>query len=701
MSAQKRKSVLLVSMLASSLLLADEATRLENISVSANKMEQNLQEIPQSISIIDEDEIQEKGIKTVTDVIKEIPNMSNQSTIGSNTSFRGLNTSLFTHSNPVVIYVDGVAYYDRFDYNPSLADVEQVEVLRGPQGTLYGKDAIGAVINIVTKNPKNRWSGSVQTEYGDDNTLDTRVNTSGAVLKDRLYAGVNGSFYHTDGWITNNHPQMDSNANKQNDRKTSAFLLWKPTDRFMAKLTVSNNHEKKYGLEGMVIDDPQRSLNSLRRKDAKSVSFEMPTHEATTLNSQALLLTYEMPSVKFESITTHKKVKVDGDYDVDNMSANSFDGLRQWNVTDFETTTQEFKLSSRDQDIRWVAGLYLDREDRDQDPYGYESDYYGAVYQANYASSATSKTQAVFAQAMIPFLEDFELTLGARYQRIKKEVDADVKRLWQGATIGEFSYKDSSSQHALLPKVALSYKMDRDLMFYASISKGYLPGGLNYTPSNATTNLSKENTFDAQKSLNYEIGSKYIGENFTLNVAIFRMDIEDIHVYYVDNIGNFFVDNAKKAHSQGVELDGVYFLTDSFSIGGSLGLIEAKYDDFNNGQRGFDGERIQETPRYSAKLDLSYADSSGLYARVDLHAQGSSTFFNSSYNGGEGKILKADGGISTDAKIGYRFKEWDLYAFVKNITDEDYVTSFMQRDGNAWIGFNEQRRFGIGAIYRF
>ncbi|MFV7790479.1 TonB-dependent receptor [Aliarcobacter lanthieri] len=696
------KKLILASLFVSSLLLSNEiqTTKLDEIKVSANKIEENIQDVPQSITVITEEAIEQKGIKTIQDVIKEIPNMYNQNTIGSNTSFRGLNTSQFTHSNPVVIYVDGVPYYDKFDYNPSLADVEQIEVLRGPQGTLYGKDAIGAVINIVTKTPENKWRGTIGTEYGNDNTFDTKVNASGAIIDNKLFAGINNTYYHTDGWIENHYPGMDKHANKENDRKTSGFLLYKPTDNLSAKLTITNNYENKYGING-IVKNASTPINDFKRKDAKNVSFEMPTWEKTKLNSQALNVSYETQKIKFDSTTTHKKVKVNGDYDVDNMSGNSFDGLRQWNVTDFETTTQEFKLSSKNQDIKWVTGLYLDKEDRDQGPYGYESDYYGQVYQANYKSSASSKTQAIFGQVIIPIIDKVDLTLGGRYQRIKKEVDANVKRFWGNIAYPEYDYKDEKTWNSFLPKIALSYKVNDNLTTYVSVSKGYLPGGLNYTPSNATVNLSQENTFEPQKSLNYEIGAKYIGDNFALNTAIFRMDIKDVHVYYVDNIGNFFVDNAKKGHSQGIEIDGTYFLTDNWSISGALGLIQAKYDDFNNGKRSFDGERIQETPRYTANLGVSYLADSGIYGRVDLYAQGSNNFFNSSYNGGEGKILKTDGGITANAKIGYKINTWDIYAYIKNITNEDYLTSYMERDGNAWVGFNEPRKFGIGAIYKF
>ncbi|WP_418187114.1 TonB-dependent receptor [Aliarcobacter lanthieri] len=693
----ENKKVLVLLLITSSILFSHETTKLDEITVSANKMEENIKDVSQSISVITEEDIEQKGIKTIQDVIKEIPNMSGQRDLnGGMSSFRGLNASMFTNNNPVVIYVDGVPYYDRYDYDPSLANVEQIEVLRGPQGTLYGKDAIGAVINIVTKTPENKWRGTIGTEYGNDNTFDTKVNASGAIIDNKLFAGINNTYYHTDGWIENHYPAMDKHANKENNRKTSGFLLWKPTDNLSTKLTISNNYDKKYFFDGMATDGTI-AINDLSRYKGENVSFDVPTYESTKINSQVLNLSYELDKVKFESTTTHKKTNFNGEYDADYTSGNLGDGLSQWNYTDINNWTQEFKLSSKNQDIKWVTGLYFDKEDREQSPYGMKQLYYGGVYYANADSRTDSKTYAIFGQTMIPLGESFELTLGGRYQKIKKDMNADVENTLTGTGSNDFStifkYNDEKTWNTFLPKIALSYKINDNLTTYVSISKGYMPGGFNYFPSN---NLSKDNTFKAQKSTNYEVGSKYIGETFALNASIFRMDIKDIHIY--KTIGaNYITDNADKAHTQGIELDGTYFLTDNLSFSGSIGLIQAKYDDYDNGTRKYDGEKIENTPRYTASLGISYLSDSGIYGRVDFNARGKTNYF----DGANERMVIADGAIISNAKIGYKLKDWDIYSYINNITDEDYVTFYQSNQVLAMAGFNEPRKFGIGAIYKF
>ncbi|MCD4758383.1 MAG: TonB-dependent receptor [Arcobacteraceae bacterium] len=686
-----------LSVVCANFLFANDTVKLDDVSVSANKIEENIKDVPQSITVIDEEILAEKGIKTINDVVKEVPNMiTSGSNNGVQTSFRGLNLSMFTNSNPVVIYVDGVPYYDRYDFDPSLANVEQVEILRGPQGTLYGKDAIGAVINIITKNPTNEWSGSIGAEYGSNNYMQSSFNTSGALIENKLYAGINGSFMSDDGWITNNYSGMDNDADKDKERKTSAFLLFQPTDKFSTKLIVTDNYSKTNWMDGLNTADITTPINSIKRKDVKNASFDVPTYEESRVKSQSLNLSYDFDDMKLESTTTHKKFDIDGDYDGDYVSGNLNDGLRMFNYTDMETYTQELKLSGKNQNIKWVAGLYVDDEERDIGPYGMETMSMGAVYVSDVYADANSKTQAIFGQTMIPLADKFELTLGGRYQKIKKDVDLTMYQTFGGVALPDFVYKDEKSWNTFLPKVALAYQNSDSLTTFASVSKGYMPGGFNYFASSGGTT---ENSFDPQKSTNYEVGMKYTGEDYLINASMFRMDIEDIHIYRVAGGGTIWLtDNAKKAHTQGIEIDGKYFLTDNIELSGAIGFIDAKYDDYDTGTTKYDGERIENTPKYTANIGIAYVADSGIYGRLDAFARGKTNYF----DGANNTMVSADGAIISNLKIGYKVNTWDIYGYIKNITDEEYIDSFRSSSsGMQIVGFNEPRTFGIGARYKF
>ena len=677
-------------------LLAQDTYKLESVSVSANKIDEKIEDVPQSITVIDEEILQEKGIKTLNDVTKEVPNMiTSGSNNGVAVSFRGLNTSMFTGSNPVVIYVDGVPYYDRYDFDPSLADVAQVEVLRGPQGTLYGKDAIGAVINIVTKTPSNEWKGNLSAEYGNYNYMRATFNTNGALIDDTLYAGINGIYTADDGWITNNYPDMQRDADKDKERKLSAFVLFKPIEQFSARLTLTDNYSKTNWMDGLAVTDNTILISDIQRDDAKQASFEMPTYEKTKVQSQSLHLVYEFDNTKIESTTTHKVSDLDADYDGDYLSNQGlYDGLRMFGYQDIEMLTQEIKLSGKFDDIKWVFGVYADDEEKDVGPYGQEMLYFGDVYVSDVYGTTLSKTQAAFGQTMIPFAEDFELTLGGRYQKIKKEIDTLMYTRWGSTVYPDFTYHDKKTWNTFLPKAALTYKQNENITTFFSISKGYMPGGFNFY---AMSGGSEENSFEPQQSTNYEFGIKVTGDSYRFNSSIFRMDIEDIHIYRTVNGTAWLTDNAKKAHSQGIELDGTYFLGENFELSAALGFIDAKYDDYDTGVANYDGKRIENTPRYTANVGIAYLNEEGLYGRVDLYARGETDFF----DGANNQMVRADGAVLSNLRLGYRLDDFDIYTYAKNITDEEYIDTFRSRAGLQIVGFNEPRTFGLGARYTF
>ncbi len=238
-----KKIKLMLSVLAASLSLGSLSAMAENSSVTmkemtvtANKMEENIHKVPQSISVINETEIKEMGLKTSMDVLNQIPGMLATSDHGIAITFRGLKRSLLTENNPVVMYVDGVPIVNAYGFDFSLADIERIEVLRGPQGTLYGKDAIGAVVNIITKAPDNRWHGKIGTEYSSWNTWHTQASVNGPIIGDKLFLGVSGQYDKTDGWIKNHYLGANEDVGRSSKHDINGYLLFTPTERLRVRL---------------------------------------------------------------------------------------------------------------------------------------------------------------------------------------------------------------------------------------------------------------------------------------------------------------------------------------------------------------------------------------------------------------------------------------------------------------------------------
>lgn len=675
----------------SSNLYAKEKLNLDKVTVTANKIEENLQDVPQSISIIDETLIEEKGITDIKGIIKEIPNMTDIPDHGIMVNFRGLNSSMFTNNNPVVIYIDGVPTTERMAYDISLANVEKVEVLRGPQGTLYGKDAIGAVINILTKDPTNEHQGSFAIEAGKDNHLLNTFNINGPIDHDKWFYGFNMQLKNEDGWITN-ELKDDHKANRYMDKKYSGYILYKPTDQLRAKWMASSYNTKKRWGKNHTLSGTS-DLNEFKRSNAENVSFEVPTFEHIKTHSQSLSINYNFEPMQLDWITTYKKLDLDSDFDMDFGNGLTFNGLKQFNYTDSKTWTQEIRLSNSSENLKWVTGVYWDDENREQGPYGVQSPMSGGIEQ-NAVSESDSNTQAIFGQAIIPLGNDFELTLGGRYQKITKDIDLDMYMLPLGTTGSpSFTLKDKQSWNTFIPKAALAYKINENLTSFLSVSKGYMPGGYNYFASSGTTS---DNSFDPQKSINYELGLKGLIGDISFTASVFRMDIKDIHVFKIDS-GMYLTDNAQKAHSEGLEFDFTYFPNDEWEISGAVGLIRAKYDDYDAGTTKYDGEKIENTPSHTANLSVAYNNPQGYYGRLNIKNAGSTSFSNA----GNNKFESQSGHTSADIRIGYRFSDFDLYAYMNNITDEEYITSYKNNGMYGVATFNDPRTFGLGLRYKF
>lgn len=685
--------ITMLSFIASNLIYASETKQLDSVTVTANKIEENIQDVPQSITVIDEEILKEKNIDSISKVIDEIPNMDavQENAFGTNVNFRGLNTSLFTNNNPVVIYIDGVPTTDRYSYQASLTNAKRVEVLRGPQGTLYGKDAIGAVINIVTNDTPETLTGSIGAEYGSNNYMKTDLNISAPLIDDKLYGGINGSFKKDDGWVTNTY-NNDDKAAKGEEKNINLYLKYKATDRLDMKISLSKEQREDYFIDGGSVDS-SIPINDISRDDFENVSFDFPTYDDIDINAQSLSLNYMFDDFDLNFVSTRRNAKVDGIYDSDYSDVATSLGLSQFNDNDTTTYTNELRLSNNDGDIRWVAGLYYDDEKREQGPYGYESYYYGATYYSNVDSVTDSNTKAIFGQTMIPFAENFELTLGGRYQQIEKEIDASAESTWGGAPFSAFDLNGKKDWNVFLPKVALAYKPNEDLTTFASISKGYMPGGFNYFPASSNVD---DNTFDPQQSINYEVGLKGLVGDLSYTASIFYMDIKDIHVYTNDGF-NWYTSNAKKAHSYGLELEGTYFLSDTIDISSSLGLIKAKYDDYDGGSVTYDGEKVQNTPTHTASVTLNYKNPNGFYGFLNIQNRGKTNFYDSVNS----KFTEADGYTIGNVKIGYKFSDWDIYAYINNITDEEYITTYISKSDLSVAAFNEPRFIGIGARYSF
>ncbi len=688
---------------------------MDEITVTANKMEEDIHKVPQSISVIDETEIEEMGLKTPMAVLNQLPCMLATPDHGVGVTFRGLKRSKFTMNNPVVIYIDGMPIANSFDFDISLVNVERIEVLRGPQGTLYGKDAIGAVVNIITKDPDDSWHGKIGTEYSSWNTFYTRASVNGPLIAHKLFLGVGGQYDKTDGWITNEYPGMNEDAGRNDKHDLDAYLLFTPTDRLRVRLSVDSwdhtthvPNEKALRFDVLGTGRGYTSLNDFHRDMAEHLYMDLEAKEITKGNAQSLLLAYDFDRFQVESITTHRVRDLDGISDADLTAGTPADGLVMFRDTRLTAWTEELRFSSTNTTgLRWIGGLYLDKEEEEESVAGMQMPGFmigsPVDIEMQSAPDTYAETQAVFGQVMLPLGQGFELTLGGRYQRINKTMHQNmyfipVQGPFHANVTGmppAFFLDLDKTWNTFLPKAALTWFINDNYTAYASFSQGYMPGGFNFFSRGGGA---EENTFEPQKSTSYEIGIKADHDTWRLSLAAFYMDITDIHISKFVS-GMWLTDNADKAHSLGAEMEGVWLPVNGLKLSTAVGVIQAEYDDYDLGAGiELDGEHMQETPNFSLRLSASYHHPGGLYGRADVRHVGNVHYYDDTAKA----MQKADAYTLANLRLGWLYGNWDIYAFAWNLTDDEYINAFRSGPVTGGItAFGAPRSFGVGLSYSF
>jgi len=613
-------------------------------------------------------------------------------------STRGLNPSIYTSSNPVTVYIGGVAQSNKDAAYIPVTNIDHVEVLRGPSSAIYGKDSIGGIINIVLKEPENEWRGSVGTEFGSNKYMLGLFETNGALIDDKLFLGLNGSASKEDGWIIN-----DLNGDKANDKKNYNFglnLKIVPTDRLTVKIRGDVFHRQDDSLDELFI--PKSRFYDISKSEAKHINLETPARVKQTSTSGAIDLKYEFDKFNVTSATTFRRAKKDGLYDEDFGSKATYLHPDHYGLVTFlnsknDTLSQELRFSSIDeQSFKWVGGLYFENEKQVFGPIGDQYGYGGNTIVEDWPSVNRAQTISTFGQVIYPVTSRFDVTLGGRLQQIKKHTKVDYFSYPLGHTPGTpaFSMDEKETFRTFLPKFALGYDLTNELNIYAMYSKGYLAGGFNFYTTGGSR---KDNKFDAQTSDDYEIGLKGTYDSFRFSTALFYMAIKGTHIFYTDpnNSNIYYISNADKSTSMGVEFEGTLKASKEIDINLAASLLKTKYGNYiNKDGSNNKGNRIEKNPEYKISLGASYYAPMGIYARLDGNMIGK-TYFD------EQNTLAQKSYFTADAKVGYLKDSFDVYLYVKNLTDKEYFTHARARASNVLVTYGKGRTFGIGVKYSF
>lgn len=689
--------------------IEEDAQALETVVVKgfadvvgkARKRTESIQNIPESVTAFNSEGIENAGINNVTEFAKQVPNLKLSSTQAAGINFitvRGI-PQIRNADAPVAFVIDGVTIPDPSLLNQELFDLALIEVVKGPQGALYGKNAIGGAINIYSKAPTNSTKNNIKLGYGNANSILAQFVSSGAITDDKLYYRVSTQVKDYGGLLEN--VTLNEKADFSREFNVRGQLIARLSNNFKASGTVQVINAKAgatyYSVNpnGNIFVDgfPGGPLTPNPEEGNNIIAGDEPGRSDLKNFFTNLNLEYTLNKVKLQSITSYNHVdrSLSGDLDF-----TSFDDFTQGEKAETKTFNQEIRLNNiaSDSKLNWSAGAFYQNIEKPFFQDGMNRDF--TDFSLFYAIAAdvvnTTETYAFFGFADYALTDKLTASVGFRYDFDTFEQQDNLS----GTT-------SERSNNVFQPKVSLSYKASETALIYANYGRGYRTGGFN--PA-STTRFNRQ--FEDELTDNFELGFKtsWWDNRFILNGSVFYTDFTNQQQYAFD-LATFFagIYNYDKSTIFGFELDTKIRLSNYLDLTGSYGFVDSKIKD-----GGLTGTEVTDPPtnlsafndnktpfipasNFNIGLDSNIAinDKLDFNANINLSGTGETYWF-------EDNVAKSDGYQLLDARASLTInKKVKFTVWGKNITDKQYFLEYYS--GAQFGGFDDFGWRGRPATY--
>lgn len=680
------KSTLAVAILsANHSFAADENSfALSSIVVTSGFRGTALQDIPTSLTVVDEQVIQERNADHLEDLINLAPNVNSSSGASHAKYFQirgiGERSQFIGPINPSVgVIMDGIDM-SNIGGAATMLDAQQVEVLRGPQGTLYGANALAGLINIRSNDPTTTTTGNIETTLGTYNTKRLSAAVGGPINESVGYR-VAFQSNKSDGFTENDH------LNKDNTNNIDETL-------FRGKLRIEANDDLMIDLNAFYANI-DNGYDTFSLENTRTTLSDEPGHDRQETSALAAKTTWTgHDAFTLETSLSYSDSNLEYGYDEDWV----YDGFHPWGYNwfdnyqrDNQTITAEARIISApgaeifNGSTAWVTGLYYYNRDTDLARQ--------RTTKADFSSSFSTQRISAYGELTSSLSEKYVLTTGLRIENSESEYsDSD------GAS--------SSADDLLLGgRVSLEYLADQNTTYYGLISRGYKVGGFN-ADSSLPANLKE---FDTEYLWNYEVGNKrsWLENSLRTQISLFFQQRDDAQIKgnrIVSNPGGGssfidYVDNTDEAYSYGLEAEARWKLNSTVSLFGSLGLLNTKLKDSS---AAFDGRDAAQSPNYQYTIGANFNHGKGWFSGVDVEGK-DIYYFSDSHD------QKSDAYALLNARVGYKTKDWDLTLWGRNLTDQNtFVRGFYfgndPRNGYAATKYTQlgaPRQIGITAKLNF
>lgn len=576
---------------------------------------------------------------------------------------RGIGTK--SKGSAVGFYVDGVPHFESSAFNIDLSDIAAVNVFRGPQGTLYGRNTIAGIINVYTHNPLDYQRTRIKVGYGRYNDFIAQASNY-AKISEKFGISTAASYHHNDGMFTNHF--LNEKADKLNEGEGRIGFYWRPTTNWLLHLNSTLTYSEQNGYPYAPYD--------IVKDELLPISYNRNSTYRRLISSTGLNAQYENNHISFNSQTSYQFIKSHQGLDQDFTPQDVYfvDNSYHQNML-----SQELTLKSNDKGrYQWIVGLFGMLLHSNQFA---ETSYFTRDFSTPTTYKNPTAGYAIYHQSSYNIWRGMSATVGLRfdYEHAKTTYNQDKTTLSTGVTTHAKDFVSSASFRQFTPKFTLQYLTNKDNLYYISITRGYKPGGFN-----TIFKTDAERTYDPEYSWNYEVGTrlKFLNGRLTAEADLFYIDWRHMQTTYtVPGVGNVIA-NAGHTDSKGFELSLAYHPIKSLQLNLNYGYTHARYLEYKKSAReDFSGNRLPMVPNHTLSLNGTYTIMpAGWFDKI---------IFNTGLTG-LGRIYWADDNIvrqnfyaTLNAKVSLTkgIFTWEVWG--KNLTATDYMAyGFKASQGN-------------------
>ncbi|MFK8052859.1 MAG: TonB-dependent receptor [Woeseiaceae bacterium] len=680
------------------------SAQLEEIVVTAERREASIQDVPVAVSAYNEALLEKLQIQETLDLVNVVPNLFGGNNTGLGTAnmyylrAQGNDESIATFDPPVGSYIDDVYVSRQNANNFAFFDVDRIEVLRGPQGTLFGRNTTGGAVNIVLRKPSAEGGGFIEAAYGRFNEYMLR-GTVDLPVSETVLTKFSAYYVQNDGWLENT--AVNDDFNDRDSKGFRAAVRFIPNDEFTWDLSVD------------FLDDTESSARGALQGDDRVTDTilpnGLPAAALSLINFQPQPVTQKAPG--YGNFTESLSVISNMEMLIGEGTGNLILGYRNleqkfllnfpggapvsddffWidNDGEHKQLTAEFKynVSLMDDKLDLVTGVFVMDEDNSTNFADYL--FGGSFLLADRILDNSTKGWALFAQGDFRVSEKGTVTLGLRYTDEKKEIALQDNTVFQALTTENLLAAGvplAQEESIVTPRIAYTYDFNDDVMAYVSATRGFKGGGWNARGTSAVS----FQPFGPETLWSYEAGMRgdFWDDKLRLNATLFSTDLEDLQTTAATPTGAFLTTNAGGLDVTGLELEITYVPTDWWDIFLFAGFQDAKYTDLpagcvtpNTSIAAFDVNCNVADPKRSPDTTVTLgttldfpmpAFGASLQPTASIRYIGENVTGTVQQGLNDPEVI-VNAGVSLVDDDGI----WSLTAECNNCSDEEYTTSFL------------------------